>query len=506
VSKLLVGIYHWGHDSNFAIYDYKNKKFQYIKYERINNIKHYNARQNEEWKDYLKHWGYNLKDIKDICIVLAPLCEESKYPEGLLYKDELKHANCFKLSHHKAHLYSSFCSNGIVADGEGTDSENLSIFKNNKKIISFNLPDFQSFGVAYNNAYIDSGLFDKNVFNTGWNDLQCHVVDIAGKVMAWEAYGEYLPKWQEEYKDCYLNNSVWLDYKNFIKKSSKWTDKTDDFYLKGCFVKNITYKYGLEIIQLLKSSFNKDEEFTFSGGIAQNLTLNNMIKKEFHNFRPIYYCGDEGLSIGALNYLAKKNNIDFNLDTTKIHLQSDEDFDYASIELIKEVASLLANDKIILWAQGHGEIGPRALGHRSILANPGWLEAKENINKKVKNREWYRPYAASVTLEDYQKYFDLAWESPHMLYQAKVKNTQKFKSITHHDGTCRIQTVSSEQKFFHTLLKEFEKNTGYPILLNTSMNRPGYPIVGTKKNAYKMLENSHADYLVIGNKLLRKEF
>ena len=121
-------------------------------------------------------------------------------------------------------------------------------------------------------------------------------------------------------------------------------------------------------------------------------------------------------------------------------------------------------------------------------------------SKKEKKREWYRPYGASVKFDKYKKYFNLDWESPYMLYQSNVIDKDSFKSICHADGTCRIQTVYPKQETFYNLLDEFEKLTGVPVLLNTSCNLPGKPIVGFENQVFDMFNNCEADYLIIGDR------
>jgi carbamoyltransferase len=123
----------------------------------------------------------------------------------------------------------------------------------------------------------------------------------------------------------------------------------------------------------------------------------------------------------------------------------------------------------------------------------------------VKKREWYRPYGASVKQDKYRDYFKLDWESPYMLYQAECLDPANLQSITHADGSCRIQTVSPfSNDVFYNLLDSFEKLSGFPILLNTSMNLPGYPMVGSIENTKKMFDNSDCDVLIIGNNIHTK--
>ena len=173
-------------------------------------------------------------------------------------------------------------------------------------------------------------------------------------------------------------------------------------------------------------------------------------------------------------------------------------------ETIREVAENLANNNIVGWYQGHGEIGPRALGHRSILMNPCHPDGKDWINEKVKNREWYRPFGASVLEEEVSNYFD--WEGPseYMLFVMDLLEPEKYPAIAHFDGTCRAQTVNESNGAYYKLIKEFQKITGIPMLLNTSLNKGGKPIAARKGDAYELFFNTNMDSLVYGNNIIYK--
>lgn len=169
---------------------------------------------------------------------------------------------------------------------------------------------------------------------------------------------------------------------------------------------------------------------------------------------------------------------------------------------IDKVASLLYEGKTVGWYQGHGEVGPRALGNRSILFNPLIPNGKEIVNK-IKKREEYRPFGA-VVLKDYASmYFDIDAEDPYMLFTGIVLD-KNLTSITHIDNTCRIQTVNNENKILKNLLEYFFKLSNYPILLNTSLNLAGFPIVGTIKQAIQIYETTDLDVLVYGNTIMIK--
>ena len=164
-----------------------------------------------------------------------------------------------------------------------------------------------------------------------------------------------------------------------------------------------------------------------------------------------------------------------------------------------EVVKHLIDGKIVAIFQGKSEWGPRALGNRSILFDPRNPNAKDIINK-VKKREWYRPFAGTILLEYVDEYFEMATikETPFMCFAvpAKQKAKNKVPGIIHVDGTCRIQTITREQnKHYYDLIKEFFKQTGVPILFNTSFNLAGEPLVETLEDAKDTVNRSNIDLL-----------
>lgn len=188
------------------------------------------------------------------------------------------------------------------------------------------------------------------------------------------------------------------------------------------------------------------------------------------------------------------------------------------------VAELLANEKIVGWVQGRVEFGPRALGHRSILGDPRSAQMQSALNLKVKFRESFRPFAPAVLSERAAEFFELAEDSPYMLFVAPVHPAQRLEplgsavglerlkqvrsrlpGITHVDDSARVQTVTAAQNpIFHALLKRFEDKTGCPVLMNTSFNVRGEPVVCTPDDAYRCFVNTEMDYLAIGNFLLER--
>ncbi len=188
-------------------------------------------------------------------------------------------------------------------------------------------------------------------------------------------------------------------------------------------------------------------------------------------------------------------------------------------ELLSRTADLLAAGQVVGWFQGRAEFGPRALGHRSILADPRGRDVQRVVNLKIKFRESFRPFAPSVLEERCAEFFDLGAESPYMLLVAPVHGAETggegldrrhhtdspVPAVTHVDGSARVQTVSERRSpRYYRLLRAFEARTGCPVLVNTSFNVRGEPIVGTPEDALRVFRRTHLDALALGPFLLTK--
>jgi carbamoyltransferase len=243
---------------------------------------------------------------------------------------------------------------------------------------------------------------------------------------------------------------------------------------------------------------NAKGKTSYSGGIAQNTIINSQIKQKYQDIYIPPHCADEGLSLGCIEFLRKEFQQE-KFDTTGFPFwQSDESPETRpSKETIKKIAEHLASGKIVGWYQGNGEVGPRALGNRSILMNPMIKNGKEILNNQVKHREWFRPFGASILEEYTSQYFDWLEPSPYMLYVMDILDKESFPAITHVDGTCRIQTVSQDLEDYYSLIEEFRKLTGIPMLLNTSLNVNGKPIAGHMSD----LKDINVDIKAIGNQI-----
>tara|TARA_Y100001936_G_C16094155_1_gene690046 strand:+ start:15993 stop:17699 length:1707 start_codon:yes stop_codon:yes gene_type:complete len=266
------------------------------------------------------------------------------------------------------------------------------------------------------------------------------------------------------------------------------------------------------------------------GGVALNGVANYRILKEgpFENVHIPPSPGDAGSAVGCAQFLyhnhMKNNKIMFENNAQRIHENvyvgphySNEDIknfldskkiDYDFFErdeLLKKTAKLISEENIVGWYQGKMEWGPRALGNRSILADPRKSSMKEILNEKIKHRESFRPFAPSILEEYCSEYFDIELNSPYMLLVAPVKKPEKIPAVTHVDGTGRLQTVSRDANpLYYDLITEFHHITNVPVIINTSMNVMGEPIVNTPDQAYQMILKTDMDYLVLGNYIVAK--
>jgi carbamoyltransferase len=176
-------------------------------------------------------------------------------------------------------------------------------------------------------------------------------------------------------------------------------------------------------------------------------------------------------------------------------------------DMARAVAELLAAGKVVGFFDGGSEFGPRALGQRSILADPRQRRTHDYLNEHVKHRQWFRPYAPAVLLEHVSEWFALDTPSPHMLLVADVHEDKRERvpAIVHADGTARVQTVAPDSGAFRRVIEHFHELTGVPIVLNTSFNDHGEPIVETPLDAYQCFAETGLDALAIGPLLVVKE-
>lgn len=268
--------------------------------------------------------------------------------------------------------------------------------------------------------------------------------------------------------------------------------------------------------QLHKETKNfNGNNLCLAGGVALNCNANFKMQTET-SFDKLHFfpaCGDDGISAGSalwVNHMIFNNprveyksgdiaylGFNYNYQPESNYIQEDLN--------LTEVANILNDGGIVCWYQGRSEFGPRALGNRSFITNPQIKEMKDTLNEKVKFREWFRPFAPVVLNEKKNEWFDMDFESPHMLHTVPCKRPQDIPSAVHIDNTARTQTLTREHNpIFFDLITEFDKVSGCPVVMNTSLNIKGEPIVETPEDAMRLFEDSEVAILVINDKMYRK--
>jgi carbamoyltransferase len=313
-------------------------------------------------------------------------------------------------------------------------------------------------------------------------------------------------------KEKHLHNT-YVNYKKFPYLTN------EDFQIRANFAFALQRATEQRVKEYILTMVEKTgiKNVCLSGGYFLNCVANYEFLKDLPDDINIYaepISSDAGTSIGA----AKIVWHDFSGDTTirkqetiyhglhhhyelkdiKSKLLPDEDIDTVEYS---DIAKLISNRNIVAMYQGRSEAGPRALGNRSILYDPRDPTGKDTVNI-IKKREWFRPFAGSVLEEKAKEWFDMRCldQSPFMMYAVDVlpHKQKEIPSITHVDGTCRVQTVNCNQNYhFYNLIKEFYKLTNVPILFNTSFNLAGECIVETLDNALDTLRRSNIEYLYL---------
>ena len=289
-------------------------------------------------------------------------------------------------------------------------------------------------------------------------------------------------------------------------------------------VQKVTEEIMLKMASWLHRE-TKMENLCLAGGVALNCVANGRILRE-GPFKDLFIqpaAGDAGGALGVAAYifhsLLGHPRMTPMEDAYLGPEYSEEEIrkalerygaPYRRLErddLVREVAALIEGQTVIGWFQGRMEFGPRALGSRSILADARNPENKDVVNLKIKFRESFRPFAPSVLEEKIGEYFEIDRPSPYMLLVAPVREGKRvIPSVTHVDHSARIQSINRKQNaLYYDLIREFERRTGVPVIINTSFNVRGEPIVCSPDDAYRCFMRTHMDYLVAGPYLLDKK-
>ena len=333
------------------------------------------------------------------------------------------------------------------------------------------------------------------------------------------------------------------------KPRNPQNDKITQFHMDiAASIQKVTEEIMINLAKSIRKEYGISN-LCLAGGVALNCVANGKILKEkiFENIWIQPAAGDAGGSLGAALALwhidqGNKRIVDLNDDMKGSYLGTEynqeeierelkaaganfETLNYE--ELIDKTTEFLSNEKAIGWFQGRMEFGPRALGGRSILGDPRSEKMQKNLNLKVKYRESFRPFAPSVLREDLPEWFEMNVDSPYMLLVANINPNKKIEmndeqknlfgidklnvkrsdipAVTHVDYSARIQTVTKNTNSrYYDLISKFKEKTGCPIIINTSFNVRGEPIVNTPKDAFNCFMGTELDYLVIGDCILDK--
>jgi len=493
--------------------------------------------------------------------------KEKLFQKNLLFNKLKKHdqnfksdKNIFFSDHHLSHAASAFFPSPfeeavvLTADGVGEwATTTIAVGKKNdleiKKEIHFphSLGLLYSAFTYYTGFKVNSGEYKLMGLapygNPIYEDKIKEIVDIKddGTFRLDQKYFNYAT-------GLTMTNDRFNDLFGQKPRNSK-NEKITQFHMDiAASIQRVTEEIMIKLVKAIRQEYNI-KNLCLAGGVALNCVANGKILKEkiFDNIWIQPAAGDAGGSLGAALALwhieqKKERVINSNDDMKGSYLGTE--FDQEEIEkelksvganfetiqyedLIEKTAEYLSNEKAIGWFQGRMEFGPRALGARSILGDPRSDTMQKNLNLKVKYRESFRPFAPSILREDLSNWFDINVDSPYMLLVADVSSDKKIEmsqeqkklfgidklnikrseipAVTHVDYSARIQTVTKEtNKPYYDLISKFKEKTGCPVIVNTSFNVRGEPIVNTPKDAFNCFMGTELDYLVIGNCILDK--
>ncbi|NLB35509.1 MAG: hypothetical protein GX817_06830 [Elusimicrobia bacterium] len=480
--------------------------------------------------NHLKAYPFSLPNF----MRTTPVWLDNRLIMPLVFKKELGYTGkVYYTRHHNSHAASAFFLSSfeesafMTADGIGefsSVSAGMGTDKNLEPLFQINYTD--SLGLFY--TAISTFL--------GFRALTGE-----GKVMGLASYGN--PRFTEDLREIIeirddgsfridtsyfgFNKGHRMFNRKFIRKfgtprvpESEITPRDMDLaaslqkITEEILINTANHLYGL----------TKSPHLSLAGGVFLNCVANGKIVKETP-FQKIFVqpaAGDSGGALGAAaagyTFLSGKRTLPLqnvylgpSYTNRKIEqvlsINNLEYKKYTDQELVDHAAKLLSKGMIAGWFHGRMEFGPRALGHRSILASPADPKMKDRINKKVKRREIFRPYAPSVLKEHSEDYFDLGTESPFMLFAGEVRKDMRDKipAVTHVDNSARIHTVEKDiSPRYYALIEAFHKTTGIPVLLNTSFNVRGQPIVNTPQEAIDCFLNTDMDFLVLENFIIEK--
>lgn len=445
-----------------------------------------------------------------------------------LWDDEIYHVTVnlrgrmvpgFNIGHQKAHCASAFYTSPfkeswcMSMDSSGAKPKNNFMIARgtNRKLDWLDTP-LCMIGVAYGHA-VDNLQLGAQIFK-------------AGSLMALAGYGTVYPWVIEEIEE--IKQQPFFpqegDYHKWLKEfwwrlsgGKTFTKEESDKEQARDIAASIQYVFEQVILHAL-TMIPEDgcNNLCLAGGSFLNCNVNSLIRTQsrFENVHLFPACSDDGCAVGAALYVAH------HLKGEKRKTYTNKALAYLGPKRVcddiitnvgprrpnyKKVAQAIADGAVVAWFQGRSEYGPRALGNRSILADPRCYANRERINHQIKRREWFRPLSPSVLAEHSREWFAFPYESPFMLFTAVTGAHEEIPAVVHIDGTSRMQTVRREDNpHYYDLISAFYYLTGVPMLLNTSLNVDGQPILETHEDALAFWETARVDMLVLDGRIYER--
>lgn len=494
---IFLGIKVGDHDYNFSLSD--GSTVRYHKTERQLQIKHHGSTDALLWIPVLRSWGYAPEDLDAICVT----GDEELYRDSLDPSEHYHLINAdvwfpgikcpvYRLDHHLAHALSIWpvtdktAKFSFVFDGDGDFGRSFSVFQGMQLIHSNSVSTVKSFGQVLEETAELLG-------------IQGARLDLAGKAMGLKSFGQI----NTDYKNLVSMFSL-MDI-NRVSDTVFWETITQHSFehTKIDYLCTLHDFAESKFPEFFKQYAADTDVISFTGGVAQNSVLNAKIQQAFPNCIIPPHASDDGLSLGCVEFLRTQYQQEQFSKQGFPFWQNDPEPEAPTRNTINQVAELIADGKIVAWHQGRGEVGPRALGNRSIVMDPRLLHGQDTINQRVKHRENYRPFGASVLCDHVQQYFDMCYHSPYMLHVVPVASNC-VPSVTHVDRTSRVQTVDHSNTHYVDLLHRFDQITGCPVLLNTSLNNNGKPIASSEQDSMQFFRSSDLDALCVGDRIYKK--
>ncbi|MDB9519970.1 carbamoyltransferase C-terminal domain-containing protein [Roseofilum reptotaenium CS-1145] len=479
----------------------------HLEIERFFNHKRYRFNKSSTLFSIISLLIHELKINDNITFIISRHNGEKLYPEIIEYIyrnfpksqiEEVQHLDC-----HASFCYLTNFDDALVLAMDGGGDYRIPLHKANSFIYHYKDKKLNFIESPFNQGFdgFDGKLWAIIAYKL-FND-----VNAAGKVMGLAAYGEF----SEQYKEVFLNNKFshlgWVFDRESLDRLCSYLDvQTPHDAASLAFT--LQKMYTENLISTLQNYRHYSDNLVLTGGCALNVIANTKLGEAL-GYKNIYVpsCpGDEGQSLGALLYYFSSQNKKMPI-TNLPYLGRGIENSPISDSIYKKLTELMLNGKVVAWHMGRSETGPRALGHRSLLAIPTTMELKTIVSEKIKKREWFRP-VAPVVLEEYASdWFDVQYSSPYMSFTAKAKPKTKelAPAIVHADGTSRIQTLSrSHNPELHELISRIYEINGIPILMNTSLNCAGFPICDTEEHSQNFFVSTDVHILNINGKVYIK--